>query len=147
MGCNFVTMQLCCAYCRNIKCSHQWVTAYIERSLLASNTESTSVTKNIFIRDKLFRHKYVMLQIMTPPKYQRKVAHVSSIVRPVDREFMERRYRESYWDRNMNTHLTKLAHAVSLFFISAAQPAAAANIAATTTAAAALLFTVTYPRL
>ena len=93
MGCNFVTMQLCCAYCRNIKCSHQWVTAYIERSLLVSNTESTSVTKNIFIRDKLFRHKYVMLQIMTPPKYQRKVAHVSKIVQLVDGGFMERIYR------------------------------------------------------
>ena len=34
-----------------------------------------------------------MLQIMTPPKYQRKVAHVSKIVQLVDGGFMERIYR------------------------------------------------------
>ena len=82
--------------------------------------------------------------IKAPPKYQRKVAHVSSIVRPVDREFMERRYRESYWDRNMNTHLTQLAASL---FSSVPRRRGNSNVELQQGAAAALLFSVTYPRL
>ena len=59
---------------------------------------------------------------MTPPKYQRKVAHVSKIVQLVEEDLWKGYTEQGYRDRKTNTRLTKLqllngkGSSVRLFF-------------------------------